>query len=61
MLQDWQQRVIEEQEQLVIKINKLALYLNGEPKNPLLWVQLQCMKTYREILSARIEEFTDDR
>lgn len=67
-LESWQQRVIDEQRDLQIKIDKLQDFLKNEfcpfeGRNnkhinfPELEVQLAAMKTYNMILRKRICEF----
>ena len=54
--EDWQLRVIEEQEELVDKILKLKGYLN-ENYDDLLCIQLSIMKSYSNVLKSRIDKF----
>lgn len=62
---NWQERVIQEHDELSFKIIKLEDFLNRYDHGKvddvqdinLLKAQLQAMKTYKDILYARIENF----
>jgi len=58
---DYQQRVVDEYAELIIKIDKLETFLNSKPENvedlELLNLQLTAMKTYANILAHRINKF----
>jgi hypothetical protein len=60
-LLDYQQRVVDEYTELMVKINKLETFLASEPENvedlELLKLQLISMKTYSNILGHRINNF----
>ena len=61
-MEAWQERVLEEKEQLSEKKNKLEEYIHTSQFNDLsnvdsglLMCQYQAMKTYEEILQTRID------
>jgi hypothetical protein len=58
---DYQQRVVDEYTELMVKINKLETFLSSKPENvedlELLNLQLTAMKTYANILAHRINNF----
>lgn len=63
-MQDWQQRVIDEKDQLQEKINKLTDFSSSDTyialprvQQELLVLQLAYMINYRDILSLRIKTF----
>lgn len=68
VLQDWQVRVVNEQEELEHKINKLKDYLETDSFNALpeedknlLRQQRAAMQTYSCILGWRIQRFTQEK
>lgn len=62
-LEDWQKRVVEEKDELGIKVNKLTNYLAKDDNHEkhLLWIQLKVMRSYLEILKVRIKEFKNGK
>lgn len=61
-MEDYQKRVLEEREELKLKIEKLQKFLDNCNRDEvldfnLLQTQLQVMKTYLVVLDARIENF----
>lgn len=62
-MKDWQQRVVEERDELYDKIHKLEYFLNQgrndiEQKQwNLLRSQLHYMQLYGDILNARVSDF----
>jgi len=58
---DYQQRVVDEYSELMVKIDKLKTFLDSKPENvedlELLNLQLTAMKTYASILAHRINKF----
>jgi len=66
-MNDFQQRVIDECDELESKIDKLIEFMHGDiyPALPateqgLLMVQLSHMKSYADTLRSRIERFTQE-
>ena len=57
ILQEWQLRVLREQEELSEKINKLELFVDKNGHDHLLEKQLFVMKEYNGILKQRIKDF----
>jgi hypothetical protein len=64
-MQDWQQRVYDEQKELDQKHRKLINFLNGPLENipseviALLKIQASIMEAYIQVLEARMGYFTD--
>jgi hypothetical protein len=61
-MEGYQKRVLEEREDLKLKIEKLQKFLDNSNREDvldfnLLQTQLQVMKTYLVVLDARIENF----
>jgi hypothetical protein len=67
-MRDWQERVIDEKNDLDEKIPKLELFINksdtfqklGDDYQELMREQLTVMRTYSGILKKRIENFQED-
>lgn len=66
-MKDYQDRVVQEQSDLVIKIDALVGFMHSKsygnldsPNQGLLMVQLQAMENYDRTLSRRIELFNND-
>jgi hypothetical protein len=55
-LEPWQERLIEEYEQLEERVEKLKSFLakmGTTNPDPLLWIQLKIMESYLEVLNQR--------
>lgn len=62
-MEDWQQRVVEERDQLGEKIDKLKIFLDNNNKIDefdfeILDLQLSIMQSYAAILNSRISRFS---
>lgn len=63
-VEDYQKRVVKEQEELQHKINKLQMFLDVHPLTHTqitLYEQLVHMRGYNAILLRRIEEFEENQ
>lgn len=63
-MEDWQQRVVEERDQLGEKIDKLKAFLDNNNKIDefdfeILDLQLSIMQSYAAILNSRISRFNN--
>jgi hypothetical protein len=59
-MEDWQYRVLEERDELNLKIDKLADFLNRTTffdKTLILKAQLAAMNAYRDILDIRVSHW----
>ena len=57
MYQEWQLRVLQEHEELSLKLEKLETFIDKNGHDHLLEKQLFVMKEYKSILDQRIKEF----
>ena len=60
MYQEWQLRVLQEREELSLKLEKLETFIDKNGHDQLLSKQLFIMKEYKGILDQRIKEFGEE-